>query len=484
MDNVVFESSGANNDGQTSKDGPINSPSSITEYVLRRLHPDADGGTLRSFLTQLTSVKENDHLSVNFSSLLKNTYAFSLRYTKQSPFDNQYPSAMYLFKSEIALIFYDWLTRQESLIENLTTVLKERNADEKASNALISIAKFCQNIGADEEVRVDESREKQFSQLLERSGSVSAIAKFILDYLDNPTKDEKEKEEEEKPASGGGAPAESEEPATSEPAAEESDQETSEGGDDESTEEKKEDVQQPVTPPEQPQKPVEPLTDQEVKTKQLFSSDVLRETARFTQISLIQLEKFHDLPEGTLQNSPELREQLTIKAQEFFAATLPKEQFEKVLSDPLERLKLIREFYSTVLHNSALQLEMARALQTAVTDAKDPKLKEKILAEVEKAKRGENASELISGLAENPEIAEVIKNIQAANPLFQNSPAVINDQLSKDLLQHLRDAGIHNDRIPLVYENIVSRLNAMADGGFDPRVLDHLSEQNYKLLFS
>ncbi|OGJ37465.1 MAG: hypothetical protein A2383_00375 [Candidatus Pacebacteria bacterium RIFOXYB1_FULL_39_46] len=482
MADTDFQSPNTTTREQTPGNKSTDATGSSTEYILRRLHPDADISTLRSFLIQLTSIQENKHLSVSFSSLLKDTVAFSLRYTSQSPFDDQYPAEMYLFKSEIALIFYDWLTRQKNLKENLTTILKEKKADDKAANALITIANYCQNIGANETVKVDKSREKQFSQLLERSGSVSAIAKFILDYLDHPPGDKATEEEGEK-ESGGSGGAQKDDLSTDQ--AETTDKSGQETGEDEggSEDADEKDVQQPTTPPDQLQPPRPTDTDQ-ITTKQLFSSDVLRETARFTQIALIQLERFHNLPEGTLQNSAELRAQLTQKNQEFFATKLSKDHFAEILQDPMERLKLIREFYSSVLHSNSLQLETARALQQAVTNSKDPQLKKQILTEIEKAKRGENVSELIGGLAENPEITEIIKKIQAADPLFQNDSVVINDQLSKELLQRLKEAGVHTDRVPLAYENIIGRLNSMVDGGFDPRVLDHLSEQNYKLLFS
>jgi hypothetical protein len=462
---------------QSPKDSPAKSGEfAVGPMVMRRLLPSVDDSTLSNFFTQLTSIKENDHISVNFSSLLENTYAFSLRYTKQSYFDGEHPQEMYLFRSEVALIFYDWLIRQEGLAENLTAILQQRQADERAANALVMILNYCRNIGAGEQVVVDKAREQQFGQLLEEAGSVSAVAKFIIDYIDRPileAEEETQKETAEEAATVGEAADAKTTPSGTSVAA--TDQEISEAG-------APEEGTPPESPtPESPAPPIEPIPT----TSLLLNADVKRETARLTQISLIQLEKFHNLPEGSLQNSPELRSKLTLMAQEFLAVRLTPANAEATVNNYSKRVRLIEEYCAAILHGpTPLRSEIARALRQTIADSADPQLKEKILAEIKRAESGENVSELFAGLANDPQIVEVIKNIQASKPLFQNDPAVINDQLSQELLQQLKDAGVHPDRIPLAYENIVGRLNAMADLGSGSGVLRQFSEQNWQLLFS
>jgi murein DD-endopeptidase MepM/ murein hydrolase activator NlpD len=452
----------------------VDSP--VGNYRLKRLHPDASAADLRNFFEQLDGIHEDSYVSANFGTLFQNTTGNSLRYTKDTYFSGKHDATTTLFRSELALIFYDWLYHQPDLRQRLADVLKERSADERVFRTFEGILRHCQNIGEREWVTVNEGEEKQFDDLLSGDRAVSTAAKFIIDYIDHPPEKKTEEElteaEKETQQAGGVAAAVAAGLPTAGVPSKPGEQATTEGG-------------EPGAPPTEPSQPVQPITPTEPTispTNLLFNPDVLRETARFTQISLIQLEKFHNLPEGTLQNSPELRSILTQKIQGFLATTLPADRFDKILQDPKERLKLIREFQWLVLNDTPIKIELARSLDQAVKTT--PALKAQLEEEIAKAQRGEQVSELTASLANDPVFVDVIKNLKAANPLFAKSSSEIKDALTKELIQKLKDAGVQTDRLGLATETVIARISSFLDLGINPGVMDHISEQNFALLFS
>jgi len=390
---------------------------------------------------------------------------------------------MYLFRSDLALIMYDWLSRQPELKQNLSTILNARNADQRVANALTSIANYCQNIGARDRVEVDESREREFNNLLSEERVVSETASFIIDYLDHPTQEvvkEKAAEAETKAAKAEGAGVVVAEGEAAPTAGVPTPTAAVTAGGGVETGELGGELVPPVITPETPQ-PVDVLA---LKQK-IFSREVREQVVRFTQISLTQLEIFHRLPPGSLQNSPELREVLSQKALAFFTTTLSQERFDLLLSSPEERFRFIRQFLWLTQNDVRVSATIERHLYNVVLKNADPATKQQIEQALIAAEKGEdNPSELIRNLAEDPAVRNVVEALRQTNAFTSEKAAEKFQQtLLQDLQQYLLAVGVTSDKLILARENILNVLQVWTQNGVAADILTVVDEPRFREIF-
>lgn len=450
----------------------------VGPYTLKRLRPDVSAGDARAFFDQLNGVSEDKAISANFASLFQNTPASTLRYTKNSYFDGKNDPAETLFRSELALIIYDWVY-QQGIANNITEIIKERNADDRVAGALLKIIEHCQNIASGQYITVDESQEKELNNLLSGNRFVSEIVGFIVDYIDNPPGEKEEETEGEGEQEAGGATTVA---STDTPTSPTAGVPATEAGDE--TEGGAETADQTNQQPQQPAQPQEPQRIDVLDIKrQLFSPEIREQAARFTQISLYQLERFHGLPEGSLQNSTEIREALAQKSMTFFATALTEGRLNDLINAPELRAGFAQQFLWDVQNDFRLTAAITKHLSDVVLKNADPATRQAIEAELVKAEKGENVSELIAGLAQDPQFESILKEIQNAKPTFLAGGDEYISDISKELNQYLKDIGTHGDKMMLAQANVENIVDGLISMGMSPEILKYVDEQRFRIIF-
>lgn len=441
----------------------------------------ADVGLLSQFLTYLLTIEaskdpthpeQGDRIPLSFSSLLKATYisqVSELRFTNRSAFEGD-PPQTFLFTSEVALIFYDLITSLD-LKETLNDVFEKFSPNNDGSlGKLIDLTREASTISG--KTLISEAEERLLGELFTTS-NIHVISRFFLTYL---ARQKEEKPEEEKLEVSEQAGAQVAKPVSEQPTAgvpgQAAKETKTEGGGGEAT-------AQPEAGGQAPQ----PIDVLELK-QQLFSPELREQAARFTQIGLVQLERFHNLPEGSLQNSVELREILAQKSLSFFTTVLSEGRLNTLLTSPEERFKFAREYIWLIQNDLRTTAAITEHLSDVVLKGADPATKQKIEAELVKAEQGQDVSPLIQGLAEDPGVREVVEKLEGASPAFRQTADQYLSEIDKELLQRLKDIGVQTDKLGLAQTNTANVVDAMISMGLPIDVLKYIDEPRWRTMFS
>lgn len=458
---------------------PPGSGGFLAAYRIKRLRQGAvDASVLSRLLTDLETVEEEQRISLPFSSIFELSLGSQLIYTKKSAWEGADQNA-HLFHSDLAMLFYDLLVSFD-LIDTFSEKFEELTPNNAGSGGkLRELVNYCRNISYKTEISEDE--ERYLSDLLTNS-NVHVIARFFLRFLEQEKEqpeEEEEKTDEKQPedlAEGGGSEATDQDSTGStstsaEPGAETGGETAAEPGAAVSAE-------PGVTVPTTAQ-PVDVL---ELK-RQLFSPRVREQAARFSQVALTQLEIFHGLPQGSLQNSRELRELLTQKSLGFFTNVLTEGRFDLLMSSPEERFRFIREFLWLTQNDFRTTAVITHYLSEVVIKNADPATKKQIEEALIKAEKGEETSKLIQDLAENPQVLQIIEAIKADSPSFQKNPQEYTDELTKELQQYLRDIGVQTDKVGLAQINTTNIIDALIAQGMPVDLLKYIDEKRFRMIF-
>lgn len=434
---------------------------------------------LRPLLEILQEINEDQEISrVRFSDLFRNAEVAQLVYTKKAA--TSFPpeqQQLYFFHSDLALLFYDLIARSGSIDSYVDAYHKLISSESESLSSLIEIVNYCRNIGQRYEISKEE--DEYLTGLLSR-GKVRKLAEFFLEFF---TQQEEEKEPAETDSGSEQQSDAAPLPTAAVPAGTASAPAASsgaEGGGETAASSR-------AAPGQLPFQPLTPEAQAEAAKVFLTNPDVLRETARLARITLIQWEKLHGLPEGSLQNNADFAALLNRKTLDFFGTVLPQDRFGKLLnprelSDPKERLKLLRELQWFLLHDGATSVQLIQSLDAIA--AKDPSMRQKIDAEIERAKDPQLNEESLAEAAKNPELGEIIEGVQKANPHFQNSPDQVRTEATEELWQQLQDLGLHDEKLFLAHTNLVTSIDALIELGMSVEILDDLSPEFFGILFS
>ena len=441
-------------------------------YALKRA---VDGLTKESAIGFLklilnTDIKEEAQINFSYAQLFKSYSLDTLYYTTKNRKDtdekDKEDPGFFLYKSDLAFLFADIYYKLIGGDPQTILSFYTKEAPTDVLKKATAIIDYCKSHDFDLEISKDDDR--YLNSLL--TDYIKPVARFLIAALEKTEKkeEEEEKEEDEEETQS----VDTAVVATGTTQAQENEEENAEneGKDEENRplEEKKE------TKPEE-------LLD--IKS-QLFSPALREQSVNFTEIALVQLEIFHKLPPGTLQNSRELRELLSQKTTGFFLTVIGDGKHKNLL-DPETRLTLIREYIWMVQNDFRTTSLISNRLEDIVKGNTDPKIKEQIENAIERASQGEDISPLIqsfSGVFENSKEQEILTSL-SGDKLASGDVDYLTKETDKLLETELRRIGVRDDRLALSKTNVVNVIDSWIDQAYPIELLKYIDEGRFRLIF-
>jgi hypothetical protein len=435
-----------------------NQVTSPERYTLKRVRDDISKDNVIGFLNLLsgTSIKQDQEVRFSFANIFQNVSQSSLYVStenrKESVERGENPG-LFLYKSDLAFLFYDTVNL---FIPNLDKY-KEQDGYQELSSLVI----YCGN--SDKRFEINSGDDEYLNDLL--TDRVIRVSKLLLLILEEEVDDEdedNEKDEDKDDKDLNIAIPEDDEEKSSTPRTAE--------------EEPPSDSDQDIV---QEEIPDEPLTTKNI----LFSQELRNQAAKFTSIALSQLEQHHGLPPGTLANSREIQEVLSQKTLGFFLTTIGDGKHNDLLA-PETRLQLIREYVWLVQNDFRTTALISSHLTTVLKENSDPKLKEQIENALNEAESGtgKSVSELVSQIAENPELGGVL-SIFKSDKLASDQKDYLAKEASDLLSKELKRIGVHSDKVLLSQKNVTNVIDTWIAQGLPLQLLEYIDEGRFRLIF-
>lgn len=454
----------------------INQNAGGGRYFLKRLRDGVSSDYVTGFLRLLlaTDIEEEAKFEFSFPSLFQEFQPTTLYYTKKdrrkSVDEGENPN-FFLYKSDLAYLFSDIVIQFLGTDPSVLITAYKNDASEDVLKKLSVIVDYCRN--HDRYLEINHDNDKYLNSLFEND--IKAIARFLLGTFD------KKEEKEEQPVTEDEKQDETPVFSTAEsavvPGAPSQTDSGEQGGSDSA-----QSLNQPGTPDtlDSLNKNSVGLDPLELK-KKIFSPELRKEIVLFTDQAIATLEEHYKLPQGSLQNSQELRDLMNKRTIGFFITTIGDGKHQNLLS--LSGSEQLASEYQWLIQNDFKFKEViGRRFSQLLTQNADPKAAESILQALDKADSGEDVSQVFQDLMKKPEIQKIVQNI-AADPIAKGNTDYLVRESNEFLQRQLKDLGVSADKLSLAQTNILNVLDSWTDQALDMGILAHIDEGRFKLIF-
>lgn len=469
------------------------------EFSLKRLRDNVSFEDVSNFLNHIKNTKfvDGDVISYPFADIFQNVTQtdlyLSTKSRQQSIKDNENPG-LYLYKSDLAFLYADVfrIFGDEKL--------EEFSATDEYS-LLKNIISYCQDHDNQENISVQD--DEYLNNLL--TDHVSGTASFLIPLIKNEKNKETEEVEEEKEETENSKSDEKRKKdllgaaivAGQKTETDKKDKQTDDG-------ENKTDKSSFIDEKE---------NDPVALKKALFSKELRDQAAKFTGIALSQLEQQSGLPPGTLAYSDEFKDlhnYLSDKTLGFFLTTLSEGRLDDLVN-PETRLTLIREYIWLVQNDFRTTAIIANRLKTLdlkdlkkanevdptdkgpiefeyngqkITLRSDKDLKGQVKQALTAAEAGTGPaiSELITNIAENPELKNVFTELKKEK-LVVSKGNYLAKESAQLLKKELKRLGVSDDKLQLAEKNVVNVIDSWILQGLPIDLLSYVDEGRFKLIF-